>query len=118
LRSYDRINISKDLVQGEQNSGVSYDAAQSDLESKYGANWQTGSSTGGELNQWNQQAPGIQGGSEDSVAKCAMLGGGDVRDAAWTGDPEKEIDAYVSEELYIHTKVGRNHTEERSQKLY
>jgi len=40
-----------------------------------------------------------------SIARCAMLGGGDIREVLWYGPPEKEIEAFVSEELYIHSKL-------------
>ena len=34
-----------------------------------------------------------------------MLGGGDIRQVPWDGNPDEEINAFVSEELYIHSKV-------------
>ena len=41
----------------------------------------------------------------DSVASCYMLNGEDIRNVPWEGDVQSEIDAFVSEELYIHTKM-------------
>lgn len=41
----------------------------------------------------------------DSVASCYMLNGEDIRNVPWDGDAQSEIDAFVSEELYIHTKM-------------
>lgn len=41
----------------------------------------------------------------DSVSQCYMLGGPDIRNAPWDGDEESEVNAFVSEELYIHSKV-------------
>jgi phospholipase D1/2 len=41
----------------------------------------------------------------DSVAACYMDAGPDLHSAQWHGPPEAEIDAYVSEELYIHSKL-------------
>lgn len=41
----------------------------------------------------------------DSVSQCYMLGGPDIRSAPWEGDEESEVSAFVSEELYIHSKV-------------
>ncbi len=34
-----------------------------------------------------------------------MASGPDLSSAPWSGSPESELDAFVSEELYIHTKV-------------
>ena len=51
-----------------------------------------------------QQASGP--GRWDSVSECYMFGGEDIRNVPWDGPPEAEIDAFVSEELYVHTKVG------------
>lgn len=34
-----------------------------------------------------------------------MLGGEDIRNVPWEGGAMDEIDAFVSEELYIHSKV-------------
>lgn len=41
----------------------------------------------------------------DSVSSCYMLGGEDIRNVPWNGHPDAEIDAFVSEELYVHSKV-------------
>lgn len=34
-----------------------------------------------------------------------MLNGPDIRSVPWDGDPQAELDAFVSEELYIHSKL-------------
>ncbi|KAJ5672170.1 Phospholipase D/Transphosphatidylase [Penicillium longicatenatum] len=55
-----------------------------------------------------QQAPGNKAsgaGRWDSVSSCYMLGGEDIRNVPWNGHPDAEIDAFVSEELYVHSKV-------------
>ncbi len=41
----------------------------------------------------------------DSVSSCYMLGGEDIRKVPWDGDAQSELDAFVSEELYIHSKL-------------
>ena len=41
----------------------------------------------------------------DSVSECYMLGGLDIRQVPWENGNYSEMDAFVSEELYIHTKV-------------
>ena len=35
-----------------------------------------------------------------------MLGGEDIRNVPWEGGAMDEIDAFVSEELYVHSKVS------------
>lgn len=47
------------------------------------------------------------GSSWDSVTSCYMLGGQDIRQVPWDHPDVPEIDAFVSEELYIHTKVSK-----------
>ena len=59
---------------------------------------------------WHQpyQQGHVQGrpsGRWDSVSECYMLHGEDIRRVPWEGTEEAEIDAFVSEELYIHSKV-------------
>ncbi|KAI1436321.1 hypothetical protein GGR50DRAFT_651645 [Xylaria sp. CBS 124048] len=41
----------------------------------------------------------------DTVSACYMDGGPDIRTVPWDGDAESELNAFVSEELYVHTKV-------------
>jgi phospholipase D1/2 len=48
---------------------------------------------------------GLGGGRWDSVAECYMLGGEDIRNVPWEGGNVSELDAFVSEELYIHSKL-------------
>jgi phospholipase D1/2 len=48
---------------------------------------------------------GLGNGRWDSVSECYMLGGEDIRNVPWEGGAMDEIDAFVSEELYIHSKV-------------
>lgn len=105
LRNYDRLNISRELENAEAQTKLEYEVAQQALNDRIGGDWQTAQTQGGELDAWGR-TQNIGSGVWDSVAQCAMLGGGDVRDAPWTGDPDKEIDAFVSEELYVHSKVG------------
>lgn len=108
LRSYDRINASRTMDQTQEASGVSYDAAAAALGQKVSgyspAAYGYPSVQGDEHLRYQQAAPG--GNTEwDSVAKCAMLGGGDIRQVPWNGDPAREMDNFVSEELYIHSKL-------------
>lgn len=106
LRNYDRINVSKTMEQGQQASGISYNAAAASLDQKVGGGYggySYGSPQPDAYSRYQRTAPG--GDEWDSVAKCCMLHGGDIRNVPWNGDPDKELDAFVSEELYIHSKL-------------
>ncbi|CAI6332368.1 unnamed protein product [Periconia digitata] len=48
---------------------------------------------------------GLGSGRWDSVTECYMLGGEDIRNVPWEGGNMDEIDAFVSEELYVHSKL-------------
>ncbi|KAF2278796.1 phospholipase D/nuclease [Westerdykella ornata] len=48
---------------------------------------------------------GLGSGRWDTVSGCYMLGGEDIRNVPWEGGAMSEIDAFVSEELYIHSKL-------------
>ncbi|KAL2864512.1 putative phospholipase D (PLD) [Aspergillus lucknowensis] len=52
-------------------------------------------------------APGPKSGTGqwNSVSACYMLNGPDLRNIPWDGPSEAEIDAFVTEELYVHSKV-------------
>ncbi|KXS19116.1 phospholipase D/nuclease [Gonapodya prolifera JEL478] len=41
----------------------------------------------------------------DSVSAASMTGGPDLNAIPWEGNPAEELDSFVSEQLYIHTKV-------------
>lgn len=110
LRNYDRINYTKRVESAEKQSGVAYDQARQDYEKKttgvgYGP---YGSGPGNEAERYRSQQiisrPSVAD-KDASIASCSMLGGGDVREVPWYGAPEKEIEAFVSEELYIHSKL-------------
>ncbi|RDW79250.1 putative phospholipase D (PLD) [Aspergillus mulundensis] len=45
------------------------------------------------------------GGQWNTVSSCYMLNGPDLRSIPWDGPSEAEIDAFVTEELYVHSKV-------------
>jgi phospholipase D1/2 len=64
-----------------------------------------------DYNRYQQEATQIGGrqglgdGRWDSVCECYMLNGEDIRNVPWEGGAMDEMDAFVSEELYIHTKL-------------
>ena len=49
---------------------------------------------------------GLGSGRWDSVCECYMLNGPDIRTVPWEAGGMDEIDAFFSEELYIHSKVS------------
>ncbi|KAE9977221.1 hypothetical protein BLS_001552 [Venturia inaequalis] len=61
------------------------------------------------LGKYQEAAQGMTGplssGKWDSVASCYMLNGEDIRNVPWEAGNIPEIDAFVTEELYIHSKL-------------
>lgn len=123
LRNYDRLNDNNSMLQAERQSGVNYEDARKQKDDAleagtYGSGTATSAYNPGQQYQQYQQAAhqvaatkpySIASGRWDSVSECYMLGGEDLRNVPWDQPGElSEIDAFVSEELYIHSKVGRN----------
>ena len=124
LRNYDRINSSAAMAEVEQKSGVNYEDARrehddivdpSGYRTSGGGGYKNESSSGQNYSRYQQAAAGIserQGlgrGRWDTVSECYMLGGADIREVPWQDGDLTEMDAFVSEELYIHTKVHLFH---------
>ncbi|GIZ46370.1 hypothetical protein CKM354_000949800 [Cercospora kikuchii] len=118
LRSYDRINANASMAKVEQQAGVSYDDARKGYDQQYAHTMESGqynqeyADPNGNANaydRYQQTAQQVSGGRDrgrwDSVAECYMLNGPDIRSVPWDGAPEAEMDAFVSEELYIHSKL-------------
>jgi len=113
LRNYDRINMGSTLQRAEQQSGVNYEDARKQHDDILGAPpYGTPAYTSGQqYQQYQQAAQQIAAGKPsagrwDSVSECYMMGGEDIRNVPWDFPGElNEIDAFVSEELYIHSKV-------------
>ncbi|KAK0267904.1 hypothetical protein LTR35_015962 [Friedmanniomyces endolithicus] len=116
LRNYDRLNNSNTMARVEQQSGVAYDDARRGHDQqygqvtdpqKYGQYYADPNSNADAYGRYQQAAQNVSdgGGRWDSVAECYMLGGEDIRNVPWDGDAQSEFDAFVSEELYIHTKL-------------
>ena len=113
LRNYDRINVGSDMQRAELESGVSYGAAQQAYDTAVelpSSNYQRGLPGQSDYQQYQQgataksQADGSPG-RWDSVSECYMLNGPDIRSIPWTNGNLNEMDAFVSEELYVHSKV-------------
>ncbi|KAI9671508.1 MAG: hypothetical protein M1817_003560 [Caeruleum heppii] len=119
LRNYDRVNSSAAMTEAEQRSGVSYEDARRQHDDVVGAGFGgLGEGTGagghgqsGQYQQYQQHAQeigsreGLGDGRWDSVSECYMLGGPDIRRAPWQDGVTNEMDAFVSEELYVHSKL-------------
>lgn len=117
LRNYDRINNAGLMAAVEQQSGVNYEDArrQYDVNTAGPGGYAPGAArsafdTTAPFQQYQHAAHQAQGakvgsGRWDSVSSCYMLGGEDIRNVPWDGNPDAEIDAFVSEELYVHSKV-------------
>ncbi|OAX84109.1 hypothetical protein ACJ72_01521 [Emergomyces africanus] len=110
LRNYDRINASAEMRKAEQRSGVDYQDAQKQHDDKVTANRPSAFDTTAAYQPYQQAAHQVShstgSGRWNSVSECYMLGGEDIRKVPWEhpGDVS-EIDAFVSEELYVHSKV-------------
>ena len=114
LRNYDRINAGAAMAKVEDDSGVSYQAARKEHDDMVGAGYNgRGEGTGAESGQANQSfdryqeaASQVKDGSKyDSVSECYMDNGASISKLPWSGSEEAEMDAFVSEELYIHSKI-------------
>lgn len=55
--------------------------------------------------RYQEAASKITDNTWDTISSCYMLNGPDLHSVPWNGSPESEIDAFVCEELYIHSKV-------------
>ncbi|CAI7633819.1 unnamed protein product [Penicillium bialowiezense] len=119
LRNYDRINNGSLVAAAERQSGVNYEDARRQYDQNTAgpggytpaaSNTRSAFDTSAPFQQYQQGAQQVQGGHGssnrwDSVSECYMLGGEDIRKVPWDGHPDAEIDAFVSEELYVHSKV-------------
>ncbi|KAL9100673.1 MAG: hypothetical protein Q9163_003980 [Psora crenata] len=114
LRNYDRINVNQLLREAEQRSGVSYDDARKEYEQAVEL---PAEMSGGQvmaqanLQQYHRaaeqvrSATGLRSREWDTVSECYMLRGQDVREIPWENADYPEINAFVSEELYVHSKL-------------
>lgn len=115
LRNYDRLNVGRSMENAEKMSGVNYEDAryEHDAAVELPAEYRSAQYIGRQNYQQYQQATttinkqqGLHTGDWDSVSECYMLGGRDIRDVPWENGNIPEIQAFVSEELYIHSKVS------------
>lgn len=115
LRNYDRINSSGAMEAAEQQSGINYNQAQQGFDQRYATSTQEAGTSEHQKQQFDQFQQASQqigdhkglgsSGRWDSVAECYMLGGEDIRNVPWEAGNVDELDAFVSEELYVHSKI-------------
>ncbi|KAM5446440.1 putative phospholipase D [Microsporum audouinii] len=114
LRNYDRINASAIMRQAEKASGVNYEDARKQHDAAMTSSRPTAFDTTAAYPQYQQAAQHVAAtnpqsaasGRWDTVSSCYMLGGEDIRNVPWEHhDDMSEIDAFVTEELYVHSKV-------------
>ena len=102
----------------EQRAGVNYDDARRGHDQRfgqvgdaqnYGYGHQQPQQNDQAFDRYQQAAHDMRGGQGhktwDSVASCYMLHGEDIRNVPWQGSAQSELEAFVSEELYIHSKL-------------
>ncbi|TLD16204.1 uncharacterized protein PgNI_01688 [Pyricularia grisea] len=109
LRNYDRINTSETMQRAESQSGVQYEAARREFddnaERHHDMREQNEGRYGEQYRRYQDAASKTEDRSWDTISACYMDGGPDIHSIPWHGSPESELDAFVSEELYIHSKV-------------
>lgn len=119
LRNYDRINVSASFREAEKKSGIGYEDAQREhddvvefpAELLASGDGNRGLGPTQNYQKYQQAATGITDrgglgtGRWDTVSECYMLGGTDIRQVPWESGDISEMDAFVSEELYVHSKV-------------
>ena len=113
LRNYDRLNVNATMSNVEEASNVNYEDARKDHDDIVGAGYDgSGEGTAASAGQANQKYDDYQqAGSKvkdsqvDTVSGCYMDKGSSIMDIPWVGSEEDEMNAFVSEELYIHSKV-------------
>lgn len=104
LRNYDRINKSRTMDEAERSAGVSYEQARRDHDD-YVEGGLEGSDDTGAYQTYQRGAAGVEDNTLDTVSGCYMAGTTPLADIPWDGDEAAEMDAYVSEELYVHSKL-------------
>jgi phospholipase D1/2 len=113
LRNYDRINANATMVSIEQESGVQYADARKEHDDIVGAGYDgDGEGTGATWGQRNQKLEDYKAAgskrddtTNDTISGCYMADGQPISSIPWDGSEEDEINAFVSEELYIHSKI-------------
>lgn len=135
LRSYDRIDASANMSDAERKSGVSYEAARKEHDDAVGAGYNghgegTCADTGHTESSYAryQQAACARKSQHDDINVPGSQNGRGFSFVPWASGNTEEIDAIVSEEVYVHSKfliaddrviiVGSANLNDRSQLGY
>ncbi|KAL1900065.1 hypothetical protein Cpir12675_001064 [Ceratocystis pirilliformis] len=107
LRNYDRINVSNIMKEAERESGVSYESARREHDDHVGAGYGgSGEGTHGSSQyERYQHATANKSSKWDTISSCYMDTPNKLDTIPWGGPEDAEIDAFVSEELYVHSKL-------------
>ncbi|GAB1316674.1 hypothetical protein MFIFM68171_06884 [Madurella fahalii] len=105
LRSYDRINTSAVMGRAEAESGVRYEDARREYDRRYEGGEERYGRGDSQYRRYQEAASHFKDPTWDTVSACYMDAGPDLRSVPWTGSAEAEFDAFVSEQLYVHSKV-------------
>lgn len=111
LRNYDRLNVSSTMHRAENESGVQYEEARQQFDDTvergydgYSRDHETQGRLGSQYQRYQDAAARQDDQTWDSISAAYMANGPDLNSIPWQGDEQSELDAFVSEELYIHTK--------------
>lgn len=113
LLMHDRIKAGAALRRKEEIIGTSYAKAAADhddIVDSFGTAYASFEGTEPTLdheayNKYQADTSGQAGGTWDTVSSCYMKDGAEIRTVPWVGDPDQELEAFVSEQLYVHSKV-------------
>lgn len=107
LRNFDRINTSKSLADAASRAGVSYEEARAEHDAyvNFGRSNQGYEGRTDHYDRYQREATRANDNTLDTISSAYMYGGPNVAQLPWDGNPEDEIDAFVSELLYIHSKL-------------
>lgn len=108
LRNFDRINTSKTMQDAEERAGRTYEEARKEHDDAVGAQISLKREGGGSTENYEnyqREAVKVKDNTLDTISAAYMDGDHRIANLHWDGDPEDEIQAFVSEELYVHSKI-------------
>lgn len=112
LRNYDRLNTSTTMSRAQDESGVQYDDARREFDDHveagydgYGRDERAEGRLGRQYRAYQDAAERQDDRTWDTISAAYMESGPGLDSVPWEGSPEAELEAFVSEELYIHSKV-------------
>lgn len=109
LRNFDRINTSQTMVDAEKRAGCSYQEAREGLDLQLEVvecdKEKEGAKKLSRYKKYQRAAGEVKDKTLDTVSPVYMSDSMHMSDINWDGDGEGEMKAFVSEELYVHSKV-------------